>query len=247
MKNKFGEIKSKLLKKVTDLYEENNKKDLKDILSIINEDKNFKELYLFYEELENLNVTYPGSAEVYVETITPLLSDKIKSINETTKKLNKYIKDVIIEENQLYNNLDKLIEEDTIFNIHEKVISKQKLVEHLKKEKTIETEEIVESYTHNEKLLAAILANNFNVLYGSSLNENEKLKLKEILSLSTEDIKVRIDEMKNEVLNKIEKILSESVDNQLNEKLSTVKKEIINTSPTKLNYYKLTELKNGLV
>jgi hypothetical protein len=245
MKNKFGKIKSKILKKVTDLYTDNNKKELKDILSIINEDKNFKELYLFYEEIENLDMTHPGSAELYVESIIPLLSSKLKSVSETNKKLNKYIKDVIAEDNELYDNLDILAEEDTMFNLDKKVLSKQKLIEHLKKEK-IKDEVVVESYTDNEKLLATVLTNNFNVLFNSIMNENDKTKFKELLGMNQDEITNQINEMRTEIIDKVEKLLSESVNEEFNYKLRTVKSDVLNTKPTRYNLYKLEELKNGL-
>lgn len=246
MKNNFGAIKSKLLKKVTELYSDGNKKDIKNIISVINENKDFKELYLFYEEIENLNISFPGSAELYIEIVTPLLSNKLKNITETTKKLSKYIDDVTLEENELYNHLDVISEEDNIFNIHKKVTAKQKLIEHLKKEKIEKEEIVIENFTQNEKLLAAILSNNFNVIYNSLMNENEKESLKQILSFKDDELKEKINEIKTEVIGKVDMLLSESTGQELNEKLNNVKKEVLNTSPTRLNYYKLLELKNGL-
>ena len=50
---KFGAIKTKILNKLTESYASENKAEIKDILTTIKEDKHFKEMYLFYEEIEN--------------------------------------------------------------------------------------------------------------------------------------------------------------------------------------------------
>ena len=66
---KFGVIKSKMLSKITESYTQQNKKEVKNILNTINENKDFKEMYLFYEEVEKMDLSCPESAQLYVETI----------------------------------------------------------------------------------------------------------------------------------------------------------------------------------
>ena len=48
---KFGVIKSKMLSKITESYTQQNKKEVKNILNTINENKDFKKMYLFYVEV----------------------------------------------------------------------------------------------------------------------------------------------------------------------------------------------------
>lgn len=138
MKNSFGEIKSKTLKKLTELYENNNKEEIKEFLSLIFENKDFQELYLFYDEAENLHLEYPGTAEAYVDDIQPLLKEKIKNIQETCEKLSKYLKDVVVENNELYDNLDILLETTTINNLDKKVIAKRKLIDFFSEKKILQ-------------------------------------------------------------------------------------------------------------
>ena len=45
--NKFGVIKTKLLNKLTESYAKENKAEIKNILTTIKENKDFKEMYLF--------------------------------------------------------------------------------------------------------------------------------------------------------------------------------------------------------
>jgi hypothetical protein len=51
MKN-FGTLKSKILVKLTEAYENKNMSEVKDILKSI-KNKKFGELYLFYEDVES--------------------------------------------------------------------------------------------------------------------------------------------------------------------------------------------------
>ena len=54
--NKFGELKNKMLTKLTESYTKENKTEVKDILKTIKENKDFKEMYLFYEEIESKTI-----------------------------------------------------------------------------------------------------------------------------------------------------------------------------------------------
>jgi len=245
MENKFGKIKLKLLKKLTESYETNNKEGVKNILSIIKEDKDFQELYLFYDDIENLELSYPGSAELYVETIQPLLNEKSKNISKTCEKLSKFLKNVDDDSNSLYDNLDILSEAASLTNIDKKVIAKKKLIEYLNtKKEIVETKN--DNYTSNERLLLSFLSNDFNSYFSRTLSEEDKTKLKQILSLNKKELEKKSKELSEEILQKVSTILSESTDDDLKDKLKDVQKEVQNITPTKYNYYKLIELKNGL-
>jgi hypothetical protein len=245
MENTFGKIKSKLLQKLTESYETNKKDEIKNILSIIKEDKDFSELYLFYDDVENLELSYPGSAELYVETIQPLLNEKSKSVSQTCKKLSNYLNDVDVETNHLYENLDILSEPVTLNNVDKKVMAKKKLIEHLEtKKEIVETKQT--NYTANEKLLLSFLSNDFNSYFSRTLSEEDKTKLKQILKLNNEELVKQSNQLSEEILQKVQTILTESTDEDLKDKLKNVQKEVQNITPTKYNYYKLLELKNGL-
>ena len=86
----------------------------------------------------------------------------------------------------------------------------------------------------------------FNVLYSNSLNEEEKVELKSILSLSIDDVKITTLQLKEEVLNKISTILTESKDIDLTTKLQKVESEVQSMIPNKFNLYKLKQLKGDL-
>ena len=243
--NKIGVIKTKILKKLTESYSSQNKTEMKSILNTIKENKDFKEMYLFYEEIENKYFEDKEVAKLYVEELNSILKSKSSNLKSICESLNEKLGDVEINENELYATLDTLLENETLNNIDRKVIAKKKLVEHLTTKKEIKESE-KSTYSANENLLHTVLANNFNVLYSNTLNESQKDELKTILSMSNEELTNKTSELKESILNQVETILTESKDTEFNNKLNSVKKEVQSMDTSKINYYRLTELKNGL-
>jgi hypothetical protein len=246
--NNFGKIKTKILKKLTESYSSQNKTEMKTILKTIKENKDFTEMYLFYEEIEGKYFEDKDTAKLYVEELNSILKNKSKNISKFCNSLNEKLGDLEINENELYSTLDNLLEDDTLSNIDKKVIAKKKLVEHLTTKKEIKESEN-ETYTSNENLLHAVLANNFNVLYTNNLSEGQKEELKNILTMTNDDLELKTNELKESILNKVSEILNESTssDPNLTDKLNGVQKEVKEMETSKYNFYRLTELKNGLI
>jgi|688.fasta_scaffold283205_2 hypothetical protein len=246
--NKFGIIKSKLLTKLTESYANENKAEIKDILTTIKENKDFKEMYLFYDEIESKTILDKETAKLYVEGLSIYFGQPIGNwgiLNTFCESLDNKLGDVKINTNELYESLDMLSEKDSLSNIEKKVIAKKKLVEHLTTKKEI-TESKETTLVPNETLLNAVLANNFNVLYSNTLSESQKEELKNILSISYDDLITKSNELQESIINQVSILLSESNDTDLSTKLKAVKDEVTQMSPSRYNYYRLTELKNGL-
>jgi hypothetical protein len=183
-----------------------------------------------------------------VEELNSILKNKSKNISKFCNSLNEKLGDLEINENELYSTLDNLLEDDTLSNIDKKVIAKKKLVEHLTTKKEIKESEN-ETYTSNENLLHAVLANNFNVLYNNNLSESQKEELKNILTMTNDDLESKTNELKESILSKVSEILNESTSDNpnLTDKLNGVQKEVKEMETSKYNFYRLTELKNGLI
>lgn len=243
--NKFGQIKSKLLSKLTESYKKEDKNEMKNILSFLKENKEITELYLLYENIENKYFTDKEIANYYVEELSKSLKGKSKILSDKLKKLDESIGDVETKYIALYDYVDCLLEEDSLLNIESKVISKKELVNYLTTKKEV-NESKQNSYSENERLLHSVLANNFNVLYSNTLNEEQKNELKNIISLTDEEVQVKTKELKENILNKVNTLISESSDNDLKNKLNKVLDEVNSTTPSKYNFYKLKELENGL-
>lgn len=245
--SKVGIIKTKLLKKLTESYGNKNKSEIKDIIKTIVENKKFKEMYLFYEEMENKYIEDKETAKMYVEGLETMLNSQsvINEIGDFCEKLNKKLGEVDTDKNELYESLDQLLTKDSLSNIENKVIARKKLIEHLTKKKETKASDVA-PFTVNESLLYGVLANNFNVLYGNTLSEEQKNEFKTIMSLSNEDLVTKTEELKENINSKIETILTESKDREMNEKLDKVKQEVNTKEVSRLNYFRLMELRNGL-
>jgi hypothetical protein len=183
--------------------------------------------------------------KIYIPRILGGINSKMLK-NTFCESLDKKLGDIEVNSNELYEALDQLGVEDSLSNIEKKIVAKKKLIEHLTKKKS--TEKIVENkvYTANENLLHAVLVNNFNSLYENTLTQEDKEQLKNILELNGDDLVVKTKELKETILNKVENILSESKDGDLGNKLQSVKNEVNTMELSKYNYYRLTQLKNGL-
>jgi hypothetical protein len=246
--NKFGELKNKMLTKLTESYTKENKTEVKDILKTIKENKDFKEMYLFYEEIENKYIEDKETAKLYVEGLNTYFGQPMgnwNNLNVFCESLHDKLGNVEIKINELYESLDILSERDSLSNIEKKVIAKKKLVEHLTTKKKV-TESKDTTLVPNESLLNAVLTNNFNVLYSNTLSESEKEELKNILSISYDDLITKSNELTESVIKQVSTLLSESNDVDLSNKLNAVKDEVTQMSPSRYNYYRLNELKNGL-
>jgi hypothetical protein len=242
---KFGVIKTKILNKLTESYANENKAEIKDILTLIKENKEFKEMYLFYEEIENKYIEDKETAKLYVEGVITILKQQMSDLTTFCTSLNKMINVESINENEIYNSLDVLIEKDNLSNIEKKDNAKKKLVEHLTTKKEIK-ESKDSKIISNETLLQAVLTNNFNVLYSNTLSESQQTELKNILSITHEELLVKTTELKESINNQVSTLLSESNDTSLTTKLNSVRDEVTQMTTSRYNYYRLTELKNGL-
>ena len=243
--NKFGVIKTKLLNKLTESYTNENKGEIKNILTTIKENKNFKEMYLFYEEIENKYIDDKETAKLYVEGVINILKQQMDDLTTFCTSLNKMINVETINENEIYNSLDILIEKDSLSNIEKKVNAKKNLVNHLTTKKEIK-ESKDSTLIPNENLLNAVLTNNFNALYSNTLSESQKEELKNILSIPYDEIIIKTTELKESIVSQVSTLLSESNDTDLSTKLNAVKDEVTQMYPSRYNYYRLNELKNGL-
>jgi hypothetical protein len=242
--NKFGTVKTKVLQKITEAYANGDKKEIKNILTTIKKNSDFKGLYLFYEHVENKYMEDKEDAKLFVNSIVPLLQHKMKNVKSTSKILGESLKDISSLENTVYDDLDILAEEDSLLNQDKKIIAKLRLIEHLVTKK--EEKETNIPVITNEALLHTILANNFNVLYDNTLNESEKKELSELLSISDTDLKTNFKTLQEEVTEKMNDLIKEEKNLELLGRLNEAHIEAGQLKPSKLNYYKLQQLKKGL-
>lgn len=243
---KFGVIKNKVLHKIVESYSNNDKTEIKKLIQLISENKDFKEMYLLYEEFESLKLDNRDMAKEYIDVLCLELKNNPKKIKKTINELSNLLSDVEINENVLYTHLDVLVEGDKLTNIKEKVKSKDFLINYLISEKP-EVDEIPTPIVENQELLLKVLVNNFNTSFNQSLTEGEKEVIKNIISLNDTQITEKVNILKGEITEKVNSILSLTPDEELSKKLNLVKESLNDITPSKLNIYTLLELKNDLM
>lgn len=243
----FGELKTKLLAKLTESYTSNNKGEIKDLVNKLKSNKSLSEMYMFYENIENLNISSKDKAKLYVESIEPILIEKMKSLKKEMKDFGKSLKEVVVESNSLYNDLDILSEETNMHNVASKIDARENLMSHLLKDKKKEVFEKPSVQIENHSLLNTVLVNNFNIKYGDFLNEEQKETFNKIVSMTNEELINEMNSVKKELNNKLDSLLKESTEDSVTSKLTNVKLEVEKSEVSKFNYYKLIELKNGLI
>jgi hypothetical protein len=243
----FGELKTKILTKLTESYTNKKNDEVKDLIKKLKSNKQLSEMYLFYEGVENLNIKTKDKAKLYVESIEPILIEKKISLKKEIKEFGKLVKNIISESNDLYKNLDILSEENTIHNISKKIDARENLINYLTLEKEKETNDLPPVQIENYSLLNAVLVNNFNIKYADFLNEEQKEVFNKIVSMSNDDLLSEMKNIKTELTEKLDNLINESTDESVLNKLTSVKKEVSNSENTRYQYYKLVELKNGLI
>jgi hypothetical protein len=80
----------------------------------------------------------------------------------------------------------------------------------------------------------------------SNLNESDKVELNSILSLSIDEVKTEMMELKENVINDLKSTLNESKDLQLDETIESTIKKINESKVDHYNLYKLRKLNLGL-
>ncbi len=240
----FGNIKNKILVKLTESY---GKKDFKNNLNTyfkpITKNDTLKEMYSLYEELEGKTFEDKETATLYVEELSRILKEKTSEIQTDLNQLNESLSNVEYVTNSLYESIDSLSTPDNLSNISDKVIAKKYLVEHLTKVKT--DEELTVGEGVNESLLNSVLVNNFNAGFDKTLNEEDKGRLKEILSLNQEDLETKFTELTESINSKLDSIVESDV--EFKSKSEDVKTEINEMNQSKYNLYRLEELLDNLL
>jgi len=251
MKN-IGNIKTKLLGKLITAYSNDQKSEIKDIINLIKENKEFVELYLFYEEIEKKHIEDREVAKEYIDEITPILKERAEKVSQFCDILNKKIGSVLDESVAIadvnvpiYADLDVLLETDNLSNIDKKLVAKKNILKHLLTEKE---NDVTENPTlvQNENLYHALLVGNFNLIFENELTEDEKKELKEFIVISDQEINTRTQSIKEEILSKVSTLLTEDADSTLQKKLDDVKNEVSTLTPTKYNLYRLVQLNMNL-
>ena len=115
----FGILKENVLNKLEKTYNDNGetvfKKEFNQYIKTIKENKDFKEMYLFYEEIEGKYIEDKETAKLYVEGLNTYFGQPMGNWNDLNvfcESLHNKLGNVEVKINELYESLDILSERD---------------------------------------------------------------------------------------------------------------------------------------
>ena len=237
---KFGELKSKIEKCLTESYSKNSvKKDLFVFSEMVLKNKNVSKLFYLYDELSSKKGLNEEVANEYINQSITIYENIINKIpSKTFSELNMWVGHIKVENE--YNNIDNLFSTG-ILTLEEKIKSKKLISENLQKSVIVENKETI-----NVPLNSMLsVANKTVKSFISSLNESEKKEVMKILSTPKSQLVESYNKLKEEVLEKLDDKLSES-DDETKQTIDQVVKKLTTESFNELNYSKLKNLSEGI-
>jgi hypothetical protein len=237
---KFGELKSKIEKCLTESYSKNSvKKDLFVFSEMVLKNKKVSKLFYLYDELSSKKGLNEEVANEYINQSITIYENIINKIPyKTFSELNMWVGH-IKSENE-YKNIDNLFSTG-LLTLEEKIKSKKLISENLQKSVIVENRETI-----NVPLNSMLsVANKIVKSFISSLNESEKKEVMKILSVPKSALIESYNKLKEEVLVKLEDKLSES-DDETKQTIDQVVKKITTESFNEINYFKLKNLSEGI-
>lgn len=242
---KFGILKEKILIHLTESYTNKNKDSIKTVLNKI-KDKNFKELYLFYENFETKEISDESIIDQYITESEKQLKEKIVQIKDLQEELESLLKDVeVVNENSVYSLLDSLTENTNLNNLEEKIETKTKIKKHLlsTKEKLNENSP---NFINNENLLLTKLTHDFNNKYSDFLSEDEKKTFCDIVNMNETELNDNFNTLVETTVEKLNTLKTGEPD--IDVKIEETKEKILNENfkPNKVNYLTILDLNNSL-
>ena len=238
---KFGLIKSKIEKCLTDSYlKESFKKDIFIFSELVLKNKTLKEMYYMYDELSSSKGYSDDFANEFLNESITTLKESIKNLSSNSiNELDLWLSE--IETKNIYENIDNLVYTKNL-NLESRIKSKKFILESLSKSKK-------EEYTDMVKLPVSKIVDVANKTisdYLSSINESEREEVKKILSEDNDKLLVKYEVLKESTLDKLNDLKSTNDDTEVTSRINQTINKLNNETYTRVNYYKLKDLFTNL-
>lgn len=237
---KFGIIKSKIDKILLESFSNKNefKSELKNFQNTVLENKNLTRLFWIYDELKNKSDVDSTIVNEYVNETINQYKNIVSKINpKKLKKLQLWVEGVEVENE--YTDIDNLFS-DSVLTIEQKINSRKKITESLKRKVKQEKESI------NLPISTMVnIANKTIKNYVQQLDENTKGKLLRFLSSDISEMEFKYKVVKESVLNKLTNI-KENSEKEVVDKINETILKITNEKFDKLNLFRLEELDSSI-
>ena len=228
----------------------NNKKDFKKNLSVImgamKFSKPLREFFTLYNEIETKNFDDINDSKIYIIEAINYLKNNKKELKKVTKILDKITndrKDLCSENvNKIYESIDNIVFNVNIQTLETVVESRKFLAESMCKT----TNKTQLNTIINPKVLSHVMSKNYEKEFGTKLSESEKNILKNTLLMTEDTVSTEFNNIKDITISTINKLLSESKNDNVRAKLIETKNEIKTLESSKSNYIRVRGLLEDL-
>jgi hypothetical protein len=237
---KFGILKSKIEDCLVESYRKDTlKRNMFVFEELVLKNKTLSTLYFLYDELSKNKGLNESIVNDYINESIVLFENTVSKVDKNDlKELNMWV-DHIVSENR-YEDIDNLFSSN-VSTIEEKLKSKKTISENLKKSPEQEKEVIEVPLNSMVKI-----ANDTIKTYIDGLNESEKKQLNVLLSTPDEKLNQKYDFLKEDVIEKLETLLSENEDSDVTQKINETINKLQTEGYDKINYFKLKQLRENL-
>mgnify|MGYP005639944999 CR=1 FL=1 len=245
--NNFSFYKQSLDTILENSYKDKNefKNNLSVIMGAMKYSKTLKEFFTLYNDIDLKTIEDRGVGEKYInESISYLRSNKHK-LSKIKPILDKVInkrKDLCtVNENTIYDKIDKIVFNNSPKNIEHNIILKNHLVEHINKKPHKKLNKKI-----NPKTLSYVINKKYDEEYGTKLNETQKQILKNTILMKEDVLNKEFSNITKVVVNRINQLLEESKDENLCARLVETKNKVRGLEPTKKTYIQVRGLLEDL-
>jgi hypothetical protein len=242
----FGKIKTKIEESMVKLYgKQEFKNHMINFKKNILENKEISKIFYIYDDLSSKKGLDKEIASDYVNESIEELQKLIDKNTKQITSLSQWIDGVLSEEiNSNYSDIDNVVYNNKSIKNLENVLESKRNIKNLI---TTVKENVVMSESINIPLssMLKIASNSFNKEF-ENISEEDKKELKELLSLTKNEVKVKHEELKESVLGKLKNNLNESTDSEITEKINLTIQKISESKSDLVSLYKLTQLNQGL-
>ncbi len=241
----FGIIKTKIERLLESSYGKSEfKNHMKSFKTNILENKNIAEIHFIYDELSSNKGLSKDIVNEYISESFEQLRTLIDNNQEKISQLSEWIDELVIENNNNYQDIDLQVYTKNITkNLETLIESKNRIKSTLLKSKVSEVSESTLSIPISSML--QIATKTFNKEF-SNLNEEEKKEFKFFTSLNETELKNEIEKSKSSISEKLNISLNESSDSELKEKIQKTLSKINETNYTLTSLYRLKQLERGV-
>lgn len=242
----FGEIKSKIEETFINLYGKNEFKYFSNqFKKIVLENNDIAELYYIYDDLTENKGMSSDIVNDYLNESLEYSQILVENNKNLLKKVSSWINTLDLHENpkNKYESIDNIIYNNSIKNL-ESILESKKEISKILTTKKINTV-VNESINLPLDTMLKVVNSKLNQKI-SNLSENEKKDLKEIVSLSKDELELRMERLKESIVESLKMKLNESNEKDLNNTIEKTVSKIQNSPVDFYNYYKLKQLQEGL-